>query len=223
MKDHDNSWMKMISKEICISKIVLIMKLFLQMFWEKFLISFKIMIGCHPQLNKSIAFCCHKSLNAFGIPFPTEVVPPEWALIWICLIIISTIQILEWMRTQFALFGFKSWELVLELALQHYAKWWWCSDLWKPLHFMHLDSWILHRNVTCFHFQQFLHWETLGFMFAVTNFIQLVSPQPVDWFSQTKLHWKAPNEGYPHMCRMHKSDNKWLRYQVINSCKSFIC
>jgi len=29
MKDHDNSWMKMISKEICISKIVLIMKLFL--------------------------------------------------------------------------------------------------------------------------------------------------------------------------------------------------
>ena len=27
----------------------------------------------------------------------------------------------------------------------------------------------------------------------VTNFIQLVSLQPVDWFSQTKLCWKAPN------------------------------
>ena len=30
----------------------------------------------------------------------------------------------------------------------------------------------------------------------VTNFIQLVSLQPVDQFSQTLLHWKAPNEGY---------------------------
>ena len=37
-------------------------------------------------------------------------------------------------------------------------------------------------------------------MHGVTNFIQLVSPQPVDQFSQTKLHWKAPNEGYSHIC-----------------------
>ena len=43
---------------------------------------------------------------------------------------------------------------------------------------------------------------------SVTNFIQLVSSQLVDQFSQTKLRWKAPNEGYPHMCRMYKSDNK---------------
>ena len=57
----------------------------------------------------------------------------------------------------------------------------------------------------------------------VTNFIQLVFSQLVDQFSQTKLHWKAPNEGYLYMCGMHKSDNKWLRYQAINSCKSFIC
>jgi len=57
----------------------------------------------------------------------------------------------------------------------------------------------------------------------VTNFIQLVSPQPVDWFSQTKLFWKAPNEGYLHICGMYKSDNKWLRYQAISSCKSFVC
>ena len=42
----------------------------------------------------------------------------------------------------------------------------------------------------------------------VTNFIQLVSPQLVDQFSQTKLHWKAPNEGYLHMYRIYKSDNK---------------
>ena len=56
----------------------------------------------------------------------------------------------------------------------------------------------------------------------ITNFIQLVSPQPVDRFSQTKLCWKAPNEGYSHICRMYKSNNKWLRYQNISSCKSFI-
>ena len=43
---------------------------------------------------------------------------------------------------------------------------------------------------------------------GVTNFIQLVPPQPVDRFSQTKLRWKAPNEGYPHICGMYKSNNK---------------
>jgi len=43
---------------------------------------------------------------------------------------------------------------------------------------------------------------------CVTNFIQLVSPQQVDRFSQTKLHWEAPNKGYPHIYRIYKSDNK---------------
>ena len=43
---------------------------------------------------------------------------------------------------------------------------------------------------------------------TITNFIQLISPQPVDQFSQTKLRWEAPNEGYPHIYRIHKSDNK---------------
>ena len=57
----------------------------------------------------------------------------------------------------------------------------------------------------------------------VTNFIQLISPQPVDRFSQTKLRWKAPNEGYPHICGMYKSNNERLRYQAISSCKSFVC
>ena len=59
--------------------------------------------------------------------------------------------------------------------------------------------------------------------FHVTNLIQLVSPQPVDWFSQTKLWWKAPNEGYLHICGRYKSNNKQLRYQNISSYKSFIC
>ena len=43
---------------------------------------------------------------------------------------------------------------------------------------------------------------------SVTNFIQLVSPQQVDRFSQTKLCWKAPNEGYLHIYEMYKSNNK---------------
>ena len=61
------------------------------------------------------------------------------------------------------------------------------------------------------------------FLLAVTKFIQLVSLQLVDWFSQTKLCWKAQNESYLYICRMYKSNNKQLRYQAISSYKSFIC
>ena len=103
-----------------------------------------------------------------------------------------------------------------------------------------MTSWILQTPTEWPYFQQFLHCGMPGFMLAssfnplnsefapgyriiVTNFIQLVPLQPVDRFSQTKLHWKAPNEGYPHICGMYKSNNKWLRYQAISSCKSFIC
>ena len=58
---------------------------------------------------------------------------------------------------------------------------------------------------------------------SVTNFIQFVSLQSVDWFSQAKLCCKAPNEGYLHIYGMYKSNNKQPRYQVINNCKSFVC
>ena len=59
--DHDGSWIKIISKESCISKIVLIMKLFLQIFCENILISLTIMLSSYPQLNKSIVFYIHKA------------------------------------------------------------------------------------------------------------------------------------------------------------------
>ena len=55
---------------------------------------------------------------------------------------------------------------------------------------------------------------------TVTNFIQLVSPQLVDQFSQTKLHWKAPNKNYLYICGIYKRNNKQPRYQVISSCKN---
>ena len=60
--------------------------------------------------------------------------------------------------------------------------------------------------------------EEAALLEGVTNFIQLISPQPVDRFSQTKLLWKAPNEGY-----LYKSNNERLRYQAISSCKNFVC
>ena len=41
----------------------------------------------------------------------------------------------------------------------------------------------------------------------ITNFIQLIFLQPVDWFSQTKLHYKAPNEGYLCHMQVHLSRN----------------
>jgi len=54
--------------------------------------------------------------------------------------------------------------------------------------------------------------DILEVSLCVTNSIQLVSPQPVDWFPQFKLYWKAPNNGYLHIYRMYKSNNKQLRY-----------
>ncbi len=42
----------------------------------------------------------------------------------------------------------------------------------------------------------------------ITNFIQLVSLQLVDQFSQDKLYWKALNKGYSHIYGMYKSKNK---------------
>ena len=58
---------------------------------------------------------------------------------------------------------------------------------------------------------------------SITNFIQLVFPQLVDQFSQTKLHYKASNENYLYIYGMYKSNNKQLRYQVISNYKIFVC
>ena len=67
------------------------------------------------------------------------------------------------------------------------------------------------------------HYHITLYHISVTNFIQLVSSQLVDQFSQTKLPCKAPNKSYLHIYGMYKSDNKQLRYQVISNCKIFIC
>jgi len=50
-----------------------------------------------------------------------------------------------------------------------------------------------------------------------TNFIQLVSPQPVDQFLQTKLHWKAPNEvicTYVRCSCIFVSSDQYVMYHI---------
>ena len=38
---------------------------------------------------------------------------------------------------------------------------------------------------------------------SITNFIQLVYPQPVNQFSENKLCQEAPNKGYLNICRIY--------------------
>ena len=61
MKDQDGFWIKMMLKAYCISRMVLIIKLFLQMFWEKILIFFEITLEYYSQLNESITSCFYKA------------------------------------------------------------------------------------------------------------------------------------------------------------------
>ena len=56
MNDYSGSWIKIISKSFCASKIVLVNILFLYMFCEKILISLIIMLEDHLQLSKLIVF-----------------------------------------------------------------------------------------------------------------------------------------------------------------------
>jgi len=61
--------------------------------------------------------------------------------------------------------------------------------------------------------------DSLFTILLTTILIELIYPQPVDQFSQTKLHSKAQNDGYSHIYRMYKSDNRLLKYQTISNYK----
>ena len=54
--------------------------------------------------------------------------------------------------------------LSLGFALQHPARFLWCSSLWGPLHFWHLELCALQEKVEWPHFQQLWHWGMPGFM-----------------------------------------------------------
>ena len=63
-------------------------------------------------------------------------------------------------------FVFRHRGLIFVLALQHQPNLQWFSDLWGLLYLMHLESWILHKNIEWPYFQQFLRCSTPGFMLA---------------------------------------------------------
>ena len=63
-----------------------------------------------------------------------------------------------------------------------------CKDgRWRPVVFLSKSLNETERNYK-------IHNKEM--LVVVTNFIQLVSSQLVDLFSQTKFHWKASNESY---------------------------
>jgi len=56
MIDYGGSWMKIISKSFCVSRIVLVSKLFLWTFCENILMLVQIMLDYHSYLSKLIVF-----------------------------------------------------------------------------------------------------------------------------------------------------------------------
>ena len=102
----------------------------------------------------------------FLVAFPIESVSPKRTLVGVGLVVALQLEHLnEWGHgSPFLVSSLGG--LILVFALQHQPNSLWCSDLWGPLHLTHLAPWILHENVECPHFQQFLHWGTPGFMLA---------------------------------------------------------
>jgi len=106
MKDHEGSWIKIILNEICVLRIVLIMKSFLQMFCKNFWCSSKSCLNAIHNWTNWLFFAIMKFLIFLGVLFFVEMMPPERTLIQISLIFTFKIQVLECMRTQIALFCF---------------------------------------------------------------------------------------------------------------------
>ena len=100
------------------------------------------------------------------VPFLIEPMFPEWIQVGVCLVIFIAIGALEWMQTWFTFFFSRWGGLVFSFTLQHHPNWQWFSDLWGPLHLIHLEPWIQQDIVTCPYHQQFLHWGTPEFMLA---------------------------------------------------------
>ena len=77
----------------------------------------------------------------------------------------------------------------------------WCSILWRPLHFWHLDPWVWHVNVVCPYLQQFLHWGTPGFILVplivvmwwlmLKHLLIRILPFVPFWESQVLIHITA--------------------------------
>jgi len=59
--------------------------------------------------------------------------------------------------------------LIFVLALQHQPNLQWFSDLWGLLYLMHLESWILHKNIEWPYFQQFFLLQYSGIHVSISN------------------------------------------------------
>jgi len=70
MANYGGSWMNTISKDIWVSKIVLTIRLFLQMFWEKSFKMSQIIAKSCSQLSKLILSCFHRSRYFFCYAIP---------------------------------------------------------------------------------------------------------------------------------------------------------
>ena len=97
IKDYNSSWMKMISKDPCISKIVLMTKLFFQMFWQNISISFIIILESYSHLNESTTTFT-KFLILFQMPLPIEVMLSKETLVGIGLMITFAIWVLKYVQ-----------------------------------------------------------------------------------------------------------------------------
>ena len=91
---------------------------------------------------------------------------PEQTYIWVHLVISVTVEALEKMWAWIAFFHFNARGLVFLFTLQHHPNCQWFSDLWGPLHLMHLELWEWHDIVACPYCQQFLYWGMPGFILA---------------------------------------------------------
>jgi len=60
IEDQEGSWIKMMSKLVLTSRIVLMSREFFQMFCEKILISLQIIFCCHSLLNELTPFNFHE-------------------------------------------------------------------------------------------------------------------------------------------------------------------
>jgi len=117
IKDCNSSWTKIILKDPCTSKIVLMTKLFFQMFWQKIFISFIIILESYSYLNESTVFYFFKCYFLLKWCFQKRH--------WLELASRSPLQFeyLNMCRHSSSCLVSSLKELVLKFALQHYAKW----------------------------------------------------------------------------------------------------
>jgi len=94
--------------------------------------------------------------------------------------LLRQLEYLNMCRHSSSLFILRYRGFVFLFSIQHHPNSQWFSDLCGSLHLTYLEPWILHENVECPYFQQFLHCSTLGFILV---------PWIVAMYLPTLKHW----------------------------------